>query len=70
MSEAKKVDPVDSSKKTSEIIDGTAGEATVKMDLQSAKCHWNDVEFSQGDRVEAEGQCYECSFGRWLPVED
>ena len=70
MSEAKSVEPVDPAKKTSEIIDATAGEATVKMDQQDAKCYWNDAEFSQGERVDVGGTCYECNFGRWLPVED
>ena len=64
------VDTVDASKKNSEIVGATADEATVSMDLQDAKCYWNDVEFSQGARVNSGGICYECSYGRWVEQED
>jgi hypothetical protein len=64
------VDPVDPAKKTSEIAGPTADEATVSMDLVHAKCYWNDVEYSQGERVNAADQCYECSYGRWVEIDD
>ncbi|MFQ5659317.1 MAG: hypothetical protein ACE5GZ_02755 [Gammaproteobacteria bacterium] len=64
------VDPVDPVKKTSEIAGPTGDEATVSMELLDAKCLWNDAEYEQGQRVSADGKCYECSFGRWIEVED
>jgi hypothetical protein len=64
------VEPVDPDKKTSEILGPMSEEATVEMDLQNENCYWNDVEFSQGDQVTVEGKCYECSYTRWLEVDD
>ncbi|MBI2993137.1 MAG: hypothetical protein HYY48_03055 [Gammaproteobacteria bacterium] len=66
----KPVEPAAPGKKTSQILGPTGGEATVKMDLQDAKCYWNDAEFFQGDRISVNDECYECSFGRWVSVED
>lgn len=70
MSAPKEVRPADPARKTSEILGQTADERTVKMDLQDAKCYWNDEEFGQGQQVSVDGTCYECSFGRWLPLDD
>ena len=70
MSGVKPVEPAAPGRKTSQILGPTGGEATVKMDLQDSKCFWNDAEFSQGDRISVKGECLECSFGRWVPVED
>ena len=64
------VDPADPAKKTSEIAGPSAEEATVSMELLNENCYWNDQEFKLGQRVTAEGKCYECSFGRWLEVDD
>jgi hypothetical protein len=64
------VDAVDQSKNTSTILESMGSESTVRMDLQDAKCYWNDAEFSQGEQVTLEDKCYECSFGRWVKVED
>lgn len=64
------VDPVDPAKKTSEIAGPSADEATVSMDMMSESCYWNDQEFKLGQRVSVDGKCYECSFGRWLELED
>lgn len=64
------VDPVDPAKKTSEIAGPSADEATVSMDMMSESCFWNDQEFKLGERVSVDGKCYECSFGRWLEIED
>ena len=58
------------SKKTSEILGPMSEEATVRMDLQSENCYWNDAEFSQGDQVTVDGKRYECSYSRWLEVDD
>ena len=67
---ATSVEAVDPAKNNSEIIGTTSDEATVSMDLQDAKCHWNDAEFSQGDQVNLDGKYYVCSFGRWVEVSD
>ena len=64
------VDAIDPSKKNSEIVSATADEATVSMELQDAKCYWNDTEYTRGARVNSGGICYECSFGRWVEQED
>jgi len=45
-------------------------EATVRMDLENKQCYWNDAEFSQGDQVIADGKRYECSYTRWVEVDD
>ena len=64
------VEPVDPDKKTSEILGPMSEEATVRMDLQSEKCYWNDAGFSHGNQVSVEGKYYECSYTRWLEVDD
>ena len=69
-SNAVPVEAPDSSKNTSEILGLMSEEATVRMDLQNEKCYWNDAEFSQGDQVIVDGKCYECSYTRWLEVDD
>ncbi len=69
MSDATPVDAPDSSKKNSEIMGPSSDEATVQMSDMDAKCYWNDAAFETGDKVTAEGKCYECSFGRWLQVD-
>jgi len=64
------VDPADPGKTTSEIVGPMSDEATVKMELQDKQCLWNDQAFNQGEQVETEGKCYECSFGRWVEIEN
>ena len=64
------VEAVDPAKNTSTILESMGGETTVKMDMQDAKCYWNDEEFSRGQQVTLDDDCYECSFGRWVKVED
>jgi len=64
------VDAQDASKNNSEIVEAAADETTVSMELQDAKCYWNDAEFSRGDRVNADGKSYVCSYGRWVILED
>ena len=68
MAEAKPVEAADPAKKTSAIISATSEEATVQMDQLADVCFWNDVEFKQGERIEADGACYECSFGSWIRI--
>ena len=64
------VEAPDSSKKTSEILGPMSEEATVRMDLQNEQCYWNDAEFSHGDQVSVDGKRYECSYTRWVEVDD
>ena len=70
MANAIPVDAADPSKKISEIIGPTSDEATVQMSELDQQCFWNDTEFSQGDKISADGHQYECSFGRWIVSED
>jgi hypothetical protein len=67
---ATEVDAIDANKKNSEVLGPSADEATVQMDQLEEKCYWNDAEFSTGDQVTHAGECYECSFGRWIQVGD
>jgi len=69
MADPIQVDAANPSKKTSEILGPTSDEATVQMSELTQKCYWNDVVYNQGVRVKAGGQCYECSFGRWIPLD-
>lgn len=64
------VEPVDSTKKTSEILGPMSEEDTVQISKQSEKCYWNDNEFSHGDQINTGGECFECSYGRWVKVDD
>jgi len=66
----KTVEQVDPGKKTSEVLGPMSEEATVRMDKQNEICFWNDEEFTQGDQVELDDECYECSYGRWVKVDD
>ena len=65
-----KVDPANPAKKTSEIAGPSASEATVSMELINENCFWNDREFKLGQRVSTGDNCYECSFGRWLLIDE
>jgi len=65
-----KVDPADPTKKTSEIAGPSADEATISMELINENCHWNDQEYKLGQRITTGDKCYECSFGRWLEIDD
>ena len=65
-----KVDPAVPGKKTSEKAGPSADEATVSMELMSENCYWNDKEYKLGQRVTDGSKCYECSFGRWLEIDD
>jgi hypothetical protein len=69
MADAIDVKAADPSKKTSEILGPTSDEATVQMSELDQKCFWNDVEYNQGQQVVAEGKKYECSFGKWIPLD-
>ena len=69
MGDATKVDPADPAKKTSEIVGPTSDEATVQMSQLDRKCWWNGAEYDQGARIDAGGDRYECSFGKWVPLD-
>ena len=64
------VEAPDPANKTSEILGPMSEKATVKMDLQNENCYWNDAEYSHGDQVTVDGKCYECSYTRWVEVDD
>lgn len=65
MSEPTPVSSAEAGKKTSAIIHDSAA-STVSMDLENAQCHWNGQSFNQGDRIDADGTVYECSYGCWV----
>ncbi|MBI4006302.1 MAG: hypothetical protein HY356_06500 [Gammaproteobacteria bacterium] len=64
------VKPVDPARNTSTVLGPMSEQSTVQMNLQNEKCFWNDTEFSQGDQIISDGKCYECSYGRWVEVDD
>jgi hypothetical protein len=63
------VEPIEPSKRSSDIAGPTGDEATVSMEMMNAKCYWNDAEYENGGRVNSEGKVYECTYGRWIHVE-
>ena len=67
MSDPKSVDAADPAKKTSKISGPVSDDATV-LTTADVVCYWNDEEFQSGDRVNADGKCYECSNGMWVEV--
>ena len=69
MADPTQVDAADPSKKNSEILGPTSDEATVQMSEMDQTCFWNDVEFQQGQSVISEGMEYQCSFGKWIPMD-
>ena len=64
MGERTTVDARDESLPNSEIADD---DVTVIAD-QDEKCLWNGAEFSDGDSVCADGELYECSYGKWMKM--
>ncbi len=64
------VKPVDPARNTSTVLGPMSEQSTVQMNLQKEKCYWNDTEFSQGEQIISDGKCYECSYGRWVEVDD
>lgn len=69
MADPVRVDVADPSKRTSEILGPSSDEATVQMSELTEKCYWNNEVYNQGVRVQAGQDCYECSFGRWIPID-
>ncbi|NNE36997.1 MAG: hypothetical protein HKN08_01730 [Gammaproteobacteria bacterium] len=69
MADPTQVDAADPSKKNSEILGPTSDEATVQMSDMEQTCFWNDMEYQQGHQLESDGKKYECSFGKWVPID-
>lgn len=69
MADPIQVGPADPSKKNSEILGPTSDEATVQMSELDQKCYWNGTQYDQGVRVVSQGKRYECSFGKWIPLD-
>ena len=69
MTEPTMVEAQDPSKKNSKVVGPMDSQDTVQLEAEGAKCYWNDLEFSKGDRIIHEGQCHECSFGLWVSVD-
>ena len=63
------VEAADPGRTTSEIVGPLSDEATVTMSQEENSCLWNDQKFDQGERISVDGDCYECSFGRWIKVD-
>jgi hypothetical protein len=64
------VEAVDPDKKTSSRLGPITEESTAQSYLKDQKCYWNDIEFEAGDRILNDGTCYECSYGRWVIVDE
>ena len=60
------VDPRNESLQNSEVVDHEE-DATIIAD-ENARCHWNGVEFPDGDSICAEGKVYECHLGKWMKM--
>ena len=66
MTDTIEVEAEDPTKKTSEIINPSSDEITVKVTEMEQNCIWNDIEYDQGVNIISEGKTYKCSFGKWI----
>ena len=57
--------PMYSSKQNSQVVGPAPDEAGVVMNKASSVHIWSGQEYPDGISVDAEGECYECSFGQW-----
>ena len=64
-----RVDPMDSAKKNSRLVDSLRGEATVMLDKGKLTCYWNDAEFPDSSKVCDSGVTYQCHMGSWLKLD-
>jgi len=64
-----RVDPMDSAKKNSRVVDSLRSEATVMLDKGELNSYWNDAEFPDGSKVCDNGVAYECHMGSWLKLD-
>ena len=46
-----KVDPMDSAKNNSEVVESVRGQSTVMIKDEKSMCYWNDAEFPEGSKV-------------------
>lgn len=69
MADPTEVDAADPAKKNSEVLGPSSDEATVQMSELDQTCYWNDTEFQQGQQVISGGKKFECSFGKWVPID-
>ena len=63
------VQPRDPALDNSPIAGPIEEESTVRLDQAAKGCVWNGQAFGPGERIEAEGVCYECSLGTWVTIE-
>jgi len=64
-----RVEPMDSARKNSRVVDSLRGEATVILDKSKLQCYWNDAEFPDGSKVCDNGVACECHMGSWLKLD-
>ena len=64
------VDPMDSTKKNSEVVESLTGEKTIILGEEKSKCFWNDAEFPDGSKVCDSGVTYECQMGFWVKRDE
>ena len=64
----RKVEPMDSARKNSEVSASLDSEATLILDASKYQCYWNDSEFPEGTRVCNSGVTYECQMGHWVKL--
>ena len=65
-----KVNPMDSSKKNSDVIESVRGQRTVMIRDEKSVCHWNDKEFPEWSKVCDNGVTYECQMARWIKLDE
>lgn len=70
MSDITPVEAMDSSKENSRIEIPSEMESTVMIDKAADTCVWNGQSFSDGQQVGNDGKVYECSYGKWVLIED
>lgn len=66
MSDKTSVETMDKSKKNSPISGPSSEEATVMLNKAASKCFWNGQEFEEGQKVDCQGEVYECNYGQWV----
>jgi hypothetical protein len=64
-----RVDPMDSAKKNSRVVESLRSETTVILDKAELQCYWNDAEFPDGSEVCDNGVAYQCNMGSWLKLD-
>lgn len=65
-----KVDPMDSAKNNSDVVESVRGQSTVMIKDEKSMCYWNDVEFPEGSKVCDNGVTYECQMARWIKLDE